>query len=843
MAAESFTTKPDTCLPGASVPGRDEPEIGEVDPIRQPPLLMALENQSHSENDGLSSTSTAQFESDAVSETRLSVDGTDTSQSIIGETSTDTHQAEEAMAEETIDDETATATTRNKRLPMRESLGITGCLIIIGGTVGSLAGLGFLIFLWTAHGSNFEASDAPKAWRTIMLNGWMEQATTLSTLLIRIITASQATVCTAMLASLFLEKRHVRKADVAQFSVMRAVNDGPRKLAELVFTSPRSTFLNIEALLVLALALSGLALQFSSTILFSDFHESTLVAFGSPVQVVNYITQSYNGMYLSHFESEKPINAIFGEVSSNVSSVPDSKGFSDTGLKQRAFLPFDTPENRTGVRIFQGDTAVMSSRFTCMRPNIHGTVYSFKYGDATPDLETFSGGQFSGSLDYGSSLRDSHSDSSLCNSQGCFTTEYNCSIPGAADSSSSYQSAFCSVGAVGGEHWLGYDSIGWDTSDGPWTNRSLITLVYSSNMLATEWSSLQESFDFATNSTSEQGEWIVFQMGPGRFLNVSLCFSIFSIDLQHVNMIAEGPLDEPIGNWSMLGAWDSSAVRTFLGADPLHQGHAERSVLTITDMKQPDHNSSDTKDGDMVINGTKAQITYGLLGYGLYRDISGGASTHTTWQGCLQCIFDGNTVHPEFAMLVGDTIEATGRAADALQSYTTALALTWYTDFLKTLTGTIEVNIAFTKMVQTAHMCKGAGCKGLISVASLLGFYLLCVLLTTILFLRHISHSRQGNTWHSVSQLLGDELQEALEEGNDKDDAAMEKWMKKEGKDDLVTLQKVEGKIQVVKRHVIPQDGRRWIDWLPKLSKAKESKKEDGSAGYRKFLPKSRKTG
>ncbi|KAI0838856.1 hypothetical protein F5Y06DRAFT_286831 [Hypoxylon sp. FL0890] len=789
--------------------------------------LDSLTSQSQSDNDGLSSTTTAQLESYAASETRLSVDGTDTSQSIIEETSVDTSHAGEDMAEGSINDERATVMTQDKRLPMRESLGITGCLIIIGGTIGSLAGLGFIIFLWTAHGSSFEASEAPKAWRTIMLNGWMEQATTLSTLLIRIITASQATVCTAMLASLFLEKRHVRKADVVHFSVIRAVNDGPRKLAELIFSSPKSTFLHIETFLVLSLALSGLALQFSSTILFSDFHDSALVGFGSPVQVVNYITQSVNGLFLSHFESEKPINAIFGEVVSNASSAPDSKGFSDTGLKQRAFLPFDTPDNRTEVRVFQGDTAVMNSRFACMRPNIDGAVYSSRFGDPIPGLESFPGGLFSGLLEYGSSLRDSHSDSSLCNSQGCFSTTYNCSIPGASDDVSGYQSAFCSVGAVGGEFWLGYDNIGWQNSDGPWTNRSLITLVYSSNMLTTEWSSLDERFNFTPTSTVEQGEWSVLQIAPDRFLNVSLCFSAFNVDLQHVDMVAEGPLKEPIGNWSMLGIWDSSAVRTFLGVDPLHQSHAERSVLTITDMRQPDHNSSDLKEGERALNGTQTQLTYNYLGYSLYTDLSRGASGYTTWQGCLKCIFAGNTVHPEFAMLVEDTINATGRAADALQSYTTALALTWYTDFLKTLTGTIEVNIAFSKTVQTAHMCQGGGCKGLISVAALLGFYLFCVLLTTILFLRHISHSRQGNTWHAVSQLLGDELQEALEKGNDKNDAAMEKWMDEEGKDALVRLQKVDGKIQ--------------------FSKTKRPKDEEANngrpTGYHKLLARLRKPG
>ncbi|OTB00177.1 hypothetical protein M426DRAFT_243098 [Hypoxylon sp. CI-4A] len=109
---------------------------------------------------------------------------------------------------------------QDRVLRMRESLGIWVGVVIIGGIIGSLAGLGFLIFLWTAHGSDEEATDAPHAWRAIMISGWMTQATTLCAVLIRIVVGAQATVCTAMLASLILEGRGVRKSHVVQFSVM-----------------------------------------------------------------------------------------------------------------------------------------------------------------------------------------------------------------------------------------------------------------------------------------------------------------------------------------------------------------------------------------------------------------------------------------------------------------------------------------------------------------------------------------------------------------------------------------------------------------------------------------------
>ncbi|KAI1214171.1 uncharacterized protein F4807DRAFT_117380 [Annulohypoxylon truncatum] len=714
------------------------------------------------------------------------------------------------------------------RLPLRESLGISGCLIIVGGTLGSLIGFGFLLFLWAAHGSDLEATDAPMAWRRIMLNGWMGQATTLAALLIRVVTALQATVCTAMLASMFLEKQYVRKADIVQFSIIRAINDGPRKLTELIFSSPRAIF-RIEAFLALSLTLGNLALQFTSTILFSDIREATIVGLSSSVQVPNYIDQQIEGIYVPAPEQESPTYRMFGEVESNMSSIPDSKGFTDSGWKQRAILPLSLADNRTAVRTFKGDAAVMSSRVSCMRPNIDGVIRTTNLSDAPHSFVYV--GRFNGTLDYGSSLQDSHSDSSLCNSQGCHHAKYDCTIPSKThiDSNtrniSSYQGGFCSVTAVGGA-WNGQNHTGWKDSDEPWSNQSLIYLVYSSNMFNTDWlSHINDSQNLSSLPRTSQGEWSSFEIIPGRFLNISLCFMTFSIDSKFVEMKAKAPLHEPVGNWSILRTWNSSDVRTFFGVNELHQDHAERGILTITDLKQPENNSSDFKGDDVWNNGTRVQQTYMLLDWYFYMIISGQSGWQFTWKGCIYCDSLGQSIHPGFAMLLGDTLLTTGRAAEALLCFTTALSLQWYTDAFSSLKGTIGVDITSTKNVQTAHMCKQDSCKGIVSVAVILGLYLLTVFITTALFIRQVSYSRQGNVWHAVSQLLGYELEEALENGNDRGDDAMDKWTKEEGKHTLVRLKRVDGRIQAVRKHEVSSKGtnKRWKSWLSKFSKKKAS--------------------
>jgi hypothetical protein len=58
------------------------------------------------------------------------------------------------------------------RLPLRESLGLTGSATIFGGSTLILATLGFLSFLWFAYGNEPEGASAPWIWRKIAVNDW-----------------------------------------------------------------------------------------------------------------------------------------------------------------------------------------------------------------------------------------------------------------------------------------------------------------------------------------------------------------------------------------------------------------------------------------------------------------------------------------------------------------------------------------------------------------------------------------------------------------------------------------------------------------------------------------------
>lgn len=114
-----------------------------------------------------------------------------------------------------------------QRPPISESFGIWTCTLLAGGTAICLGVLAFLIFLWTGEGPS-GGENAAYVWRRIMLSeSWSEQTITICSAVVRTVTASQAVVCTSLIAAILLERRHIPPSKVAQVSVARGINDGP----------------------------------------------------------------------------------------------------------------------------------------------------------------------------------------------------------------------------------------------------------------------------------------------------------------------------------------------------------------------------------------------------------------------------------------------------------------------------------------------------------------------------------------------------------------------------------------------------------------------------------------
>ncbi|KAI3320535.1 hypothetical protein HD806DRAFT_538372 [Xylariaceae sp. AK1471] len=292
----------------------------------------------------------------------------------------------------------------DQNLPLKVSLGLSGCLIGGGGSVLILAAIAALTFLWFGAGDSLESVDAPWLWRRIALRGWTSQAITLIALLIRTIVAAQAAVCTSMMAAIVLERHCIPRTQVARLSVFRGINDGPRALAQLLVSSKSlGQFRRYDTLLTILLVLEVTGLQFSSTILLSDVSFTGIVGDAVTTRVQTLISESGEGFPtgVGEYILSPPLLAAFGELKPNITTALDVNGVSDTGMVHRAFLPLPDSGKRTAIRLYEGYLTVLSSRTTCMRPKIQDIKYN---AHGWMEWEDQFWGRLNGTLDYGSNL-------------------------------------------------------------------------------------------------------------------------------------------------------------------------------------------------------------------------------------------------------------------------------------------------------------------------------------------------------------------------------------------------------------------------------------------------------
>lgn len=265
-------------------------------------------------------------------------------------------------------------------------LGSWGQTIVMLGWIIELAIFAFLIFLWYGEGA------ASKPWRWIMLNQVAAQAATLSSMVLQIVVDAQATVCTALVAALMLEARDVRILDVPLFSVLRAVNGGPSSIAGQLASSPRRFFRSWPAFLLLLLYISTLAMQFSSTILLTDFRQTSLLEYPAQRRVNTLATTpdmlekptNASGYLLQAWDVASTTYPPFAEQV--VDSPLEVEGLSDTGSIKRAFLPF-TAHDRQNLRQYKGAAVAYESRVACSRPSVNGSLqFNTVSGDYYPRI-------------------------------------------------------------------------------------------------------------------------------------------------------------------------------------------------------------------------------------------------------------------------------------------------------------------------------------------------------------------------------------------------------------------------------------------------------------------------
>ncbi|KAI0459724.1 hypothetical protein F5B21DRAFT_455849 [Xylaria acuta] len=694
--------------------------------------------------------------------------------------------------EDEVEDIVAASSMQEARLPILQSLGIYACLILIGGSILLLPVIGYLLFLWTAGDLATGGQNAPAFWRTIVVENWAVRSITLSSLALRIITAAQVTICTSMTAALLLERRTTPTSKAALLSVFRGVNDGPLRLfKELFWSKPVSGITLLETHCLVLLALASAALQFSSTVLLSDLNTATLVQSPQRIQVnvgaTGALDKAINSNSASVDFASGPYQT-FGEQETVDNAVPNANGVSDTGLKSRAFLPFNDV-NRTTLRSFKGPTASITTRTSCVAPSIQNlalrlrSVGNAPYFQVTGNISWDETWAKAGQQPRNPCIHDEQHDLKVC-----FPTQVACSLSvGLSDTPEAYagqwQPSLCHL-PVSPIETVHFATGRWDVGTDMWdANRGWPFLTMATNVREDHLELNETDGDTILLGTpSRHEEWSSYTLTAGTFINITLCSAGLYMGLADVELSTSMDPREPGLLETILPAIsDVDDIQAFLGAASINLSPQKRGLLSIDAMQYVaaaaslvNSSSSPPTSADKDLYLKPGNMTDNEFGSFLQRNsiflwggpasavLNWGVSGNFSLNTCSYCEGIGAALSSESALVFTQIINTTGRSALAIESLLFHFASIWYYGILSSFNYPADVEVSFS-----AQYTVPTHWNGLAAVLSLVAVHFFCVWFIAGLYFKHTRYTRQGNIWQTVSQLISEQTQPMLGQSNE----------------------------------------------------------------------------
>ncbi|KAG8161128.1 hypothetical protein KVR01_009392 [Diaporthe batatas] len=263
---------------------------------------------------------------------------------------------------------------------------------------------------------------------------------------------------------------------------------------------------------------------------------------------------------------------------------------------------------------------------------------------------------------------------------------------------------------------------------------------------------------------TKSGEWHTYQIFPTMTLNVSLCFAGLHTDVYNVSMSnPTGDPKEPEVRWEPIHRDDAAeAGQNFMGAAVSGISAGERGILSISEFTRP--------------HGFKAEDVHdssNTLWIGPSSFIGMFAQSGASWIMCTLCTLFGWAVPPDIAALFSRTIHTTGRPSWAIQSFLTTYTQSWYAQFLPELDVAADIDATFSTQARIPRYW-----GGLIAALVMNMVNLVCVWIIAVLYVVRTRYSRQGNVWHTVSQMMSEDTRIILEQSNKVKDNEVKKALK-----------------------------------------------------------------
>ncbi|KAI1813873.1 hypothetical protein GGS20DRAFT_449969 [Poronia punctata] len=689
----------------------------------------------------------------------------------------------------------------NQRLAIRQSLGIAGVATIAGGSILLLPFIGFLLFLWGGRGRAPGGAQATTFWRTIMLNGWAIQSVTLSSHVLRAITASQAAVCVSLLAALLVERRRSPVSKIAKLSLLRGMSGSPLELLKTAFPLELRNIRKEsvpELVLTFILTLVSLAVQFSSTILLSDFGSAILIQF--PTRTSHNVALSESTLNTTFFGSYRALDQRYGWPTFGgqgaVVSWPNTN-ISDTGVHKRAFLPYEK-DNRMKLRSFNGPTAVMSTRISCIPPKLDAT-----FSPIYPD-DTYAYGSINGTISFDDTFRDAGISANQCtyaelhNKTVCLPREFACTVGvgagvfAAPAPLTTWAPSLCHLaipvlekptGPRPGTKGTKFKNIQdvlvatagrWSKDSDPWHDPAywaFLVMATDSNLDLFQYMNETGRPMLPLRPSGLHGEWSSFVLEEGSMINVTLCSAGFNMSLAYVELsTVDEPREPSVGLNALTKSLDAQDVQDMVGASNI-QDPGTRGILTL-DTIQYLNSSSSSSTGPESFQPNLGTGSFGsFLFYNSLALWSSLGSSVRLWSdglsavACTSCWAWGSFLPRDVAVLFTRIINTSGNAALAIDAVFYAITVNWYYDLLPAfdVSGTVEAS--FSKECSIPKYW-----QGIVAVISALVIHLICVLVITIRYVKYTRYTRQGNIWHAISQLVSMPTYEILGSSNEKTD-------------------------------------------------------------------------
>ncbi|KAF9699213.1 hypothetical protein EKO04_003121 [Ascochyta lentis] len=671
-----------------------------------------------------------------------------------------------------------------------EKIGLYNIVVLIIGAVAICLAMAFLALLWSGSESARHGLPTPALWFAIIQKpNWATRVVTVGSVLVRLATAAQMGILAALMAAWTLETTGASAEHLPLLSIIRTVNNGPQSHIWNVFHSLRTGAKRFYSAIIILAILDALALQFTSTLLVTDFGPAVIVP-GALNQTVAYgllsqydsdldgnsgKVQAWTGVDLN--QAAPPTYPRFAEFTGKNSS-HIGMDYVDTGEILRAFLPLGLPDTRAVLREFKGPATAVDSRVRCARPSMSITNVTFLVQSGTNEP-------------YEIILL------------GNITMEG--AVPGitvnVTESSGSFMAtAMARIYANTSDWRLSYSlvnvgDLSTPTSPLDPSADGLVSFLLL-NITGNDWASVLESINYETGvvgpyswTQESSGVWSDLRTSNETIdigISATVCFvSMASTDLWiHAN--SERDFAEPRNmSWvRKLWKYETGNVRRMLGATQEPLSLNDRGIL---DFKQPANWT------ESILNTTSQDFITASILDGLrklenpdmkmyYPDYDESRVYPQT--AVLTPYSPYNSINRAHTALFQDVIQTTENPALAFQAmFTTISSMAYYNAlplFFMDQNATVASSKSFTIPVQWT---------GFAVVVALLFVHAILVITAVVLFLCKTDHSLLGNAWQAVAQVSSSDTMDTMHHATNMTDLEVKRLLRmNNGEDDEVVL-------------------------------------------------------